>query len=60
MKNIVVGPLKGGQTLKNVISKLSELFDVGTLNLCLKTPGTMQKKSAQSDHPVLRKRPQFA
>ena len=39
------------------ISKFSEVDDVGILNLCLKTPGTMQKESAPSDHPVQRKRP---
>ena len=43
--------------LRVQISKLSELYDVGTLNLCLETPGTMQKESAQSDHPVQRKLP---
>ena len=30
---------------------------MGTLNLCLVMPGTLQKESAQSDHPTLRKRP---
>ena len=59
-KNIVDGPSKGGQTPKSLISKFSELYDVGTLNLCLKTPGIMKKKSAQSDHHVLRKRPKCA
>ena len=39
------------------ISKFLELYDVGTLNLCLKTPGIMQKESAPSDQPVQRKRP---
>ena len=29
---------------------------MGNLDLCLKTPGTMYKKSDQPDHPVLRKR----
>ena len=43
--------------LRVQISKFSELYDVGTLNLCLKTPGTMQKESAPSDHPVQRKHP---
>jgi hypothetical protein len=37
-------------------SKFSQSYVVGTLNLYLKRPGTMQKKSDQSDHPVLRKR----
>ena len=35
----------------------SEIFDVGTLDLCLETPGTMQKEMAQSDHPARRKHP---
>ena len=30
---------------------------MGTLNLCLKEPDTLQKDSVQSKHPVLRKRP---
>ena len=30
---------------------------VGTLNLYLRVPDSMQKESAQSDHPALRKRP---
>jgi hypothetical protein len=38
------------------ISKFSELYDVGTLNLYLRMPGTMQRESAQSDHPGRRKR----
>jgi hypothetical protein len=55
-KNIFEGPPKGGQSPKSEISKFSESYDVGTLNLCLKMTGTMPKESAQSDHPVLRKR----
>jgi hypothetical protein len=55
-KNIFGGPPKGGQSTKCEISKFLELYDMGTLNLCLKMPGTMSKESAQSDHPVLRKR----
>ena len=43
--------------LKVQISKFSELYVVGTLNLCLGMPGTMQKESAQSDQPARRKRP---
>ena len=39
------------------ISKFSELYDVGTLNLYLRMPGTMQKESAQPDHPAWRKCP---
>jgi hypothetical protein len=38
--------------LKVQNSKFSELYDVGTLNLYLETPGTMQKELTQSDHPV--------
>ena len=30
---------------------------VGGLNLCLKTPNSMQKESTQPDHPALRKCP---
>jgi hypothetical protein len=60
MKNIFKGPPKGGQSPKGEISKFLELYDVGTLNLCLKTPGIMPKESAQSDHPVLRKLPKRA
>ena len=41
-------------------SKFSQLYVVGTLNLCLETPGTMQKKLGQSDHPVARKRPKHS
>ena len=33
---------------------------VGTLNLCLEMPETMQKESAQSDHPTERKHPKHA
>ena len=29
---------------------------MGTLNLCLEMPETMQKESAQSEYPALRKR----
>ena len=43
--------------LRAKILNFSELFDVGTLNLCLETPGTTQKKSVQSAYPVQRKRP---
>jgi hypothetical protein len=42
--------------LRVQISKFSELNDVGTLNLYLKMPCTMQKESARSDHPAWRKR----
>jgi hypothetical protein len=38
------------------MSKFSELYDVGILNLYLRMPGTLQKESAQSDHPAWRKR----
>ena len=40
-------------------SKFSQLYVVGTLNLCLETPGTMQNKLGQSDHPVARKHSTF-
>ena len=43
--------------LRVQISKFLELYVVGTLNLCLGMPGTMQKESAQSDHPARRKHP---
>ena len=33
---------------------------MGTLNLCLETPGTIQKKLGQSDHPIERKRPKHS
>ena len=33
---------------------------VGTLNLCLEQPDTMQKKSVKTDHTVQRKRPKHA
>ena len=33
---------------------------VGSLNLCLKTPDSIQKESAQSDHPIQGKRPKRA
>jgi hypothetical protein len=39
------------------ISKFSELYDADPLNLYLRMPGTMQNKSAQSDHHARRKRP---
>ena len=48
---IVSAPLMGQN------SKFSQLYVVGTLNLCLGTPGTMQKESTQSDHLARRKRP---
>jgi hypothetical protein len=53
-------PLKVGSVppptqKKSGISKFSEIFVVGTLHFYLKTPGTMQKKWGQSDHPVRRK-----
>ena len=56
-KIFVDPPQEGVSPPKSGNSKFSELYVVGTLNLCLKTPGTMQKESDQSDHPVLRKRP---
>ena len=51
------GPLKILSAPLGVqILKLSKLYDVGTLNLYLRMPGTIQKESAQSDHPARRKR----
>ena len=47
----LVNPLEGQN------SKFSQIYVVGTLNLCLVMPDTMQKESAGFDHPVLRKRP---
>jgi hypothetical protein len=46
----------GVQPPKSGNLKLSELYVVGTPNLCPETPGTMRKESAQSDHPAQRKR----
>ena len=51
-KNICWPPSRGVSTPKSGISKFSELYVVGTLHFCLQTPGTMQKESGQSDHPV--------
>ena len=42
---------------KTYFLSFSENHVVGTLNLYLRVPYSMQKESAQSDHPVLRKRP---
>jgi hypothetical protein len=39
---------------------VSEMPDVGSRNLRLTTPDSLQKESAQSDHPALRKRPKYA
>ena len=50
-------PLILSAPLRVNILKFSELFVVGTLNLCLEPPGTTQKKSAGSACPVQRKRP---
>ena len=33
---------------------------MGSLNLCLEMPDSLQKESAQSDYPALRKRPKGA
>jgi hypothetical protein len=41
---------------KNVFLGFSEKHVVSTLNLYLRMPDSMQKESAQSNHPVLRKR----
>jgi hypothetical protein len=53
-RTFVDSPQKSGN------SKFSELYYVCALNLCLKTPGIMQKESVQSDHPALRKRSKHA
>ena len=45
-------PLIVAFPLRVKIYKLSEICDVGTLNLCLVMPDTMQKELAQSDHPA--------
>jgi hypothetical protein len=37
------------------IRGIRELYVVGALNLCPEKPGTMQKESAQSNHPARRK-----
>ena len=60
-RKILFNPPQGGVSPpKSGNSKFSQLYVVGTLNLYLKTPGTMQKESDQSDHPVMRKRPKCA
>ena len=59
-KNIFRGPTRGVKSKKSGISKLSEYYVVGTLNLCQETPDPMQKESAQSDQPAGRKRPKRA
>ena len=56
-KCLTCAPFILSAPLRVKILTFSEIFDVGTLNLCLKTPGTMEKKSAQSDYPVSRKHP---
>ena len=42
---------------KSVFLSFSKTHVAGTLNLYLRTSDSMQKELAQSDHPVLRKRP---
>ena len=37
-------------------SSVTTIPHVGSLNLCLKKPDSLQKESAQSDHPALSKR----
>jgi hypothetical protein len=56
-KNIFGGTSKGGQPQKSGILKFSQYCVVGSLNLSLKEPDSLQKISAQSDYPALRKRP---
>jgi hypothetical protein len=60
-RKILFDPPQGGaRPPKSGNSKLSKQYVVGTLNLYLKTPCTMQKETDQSDHPVLRKRSKHA
>ena len=49
-KNIFGGPPKGVNLKKSV----------GSLNLCLKKPDSLQKEPVQSEHPALRKCPKCA
>ena len=49
-------PLKWGKVKQNSW-KISKRPLVDSVNLCLKKPDTMQKESAQCDHPTRRKRP---
>jgi hypothetical protein len=53
----VLGIIWCCRPLRLHISKFSDLYDVGTLNLYLRMPDTMQRESALSDHPARRKRP---
>ena len=50
-------PSRGVKVKNNDFSKYFKTPGVGTLNLCLKVPDTMEKELAKSDHPVLRKSP---
>ena len=56
-KMIFRGPTKGVNTKNSGISKLLKYYVIGTLSLCQEMPGRMHKESAQSDHPIRRKRP---
>ena len=51
---------KIAQTPLWVGKKFSKVPFVGTLNLCLETPDTMQKTKSWSDHHVMRKCPKTA
>ena len=46
----------GPRLNKSEFSKLSEQYVVGTLNLYLRMPDSLQKELTQSDHGGLRKR----
>ena len=56
-KTIFRGPTKRVNPKNSGVSKLPKYYVVVTLNLCQEMPEPMQKKSAQSDHPTLRKCP---
>ena len=48
-------PPRGVQRQNSLQFIVSKMPPVGSLNLCLWKPDSMQKKSAQSDHPTWRK-----
>ena len=50
-------PSRGVKVKNNDFSKCSKAPGVGTLNLCLEVPDTVEKELAKSDHPMVRKRP---
>jgi hypothetical protein len=43
--------------LRGQNSKFSQVYVVGTLNLCIGTPGSIQKESTQSDYHARKKLP---